>query len=199
MRILISGGCKMGKSTLAQRLAVSQGGQPIYVATMSPHDGEDDRRIARHRQDRAGWGFQTVERSTRIEALCDALPADASLLLDSTTALLAEEMFAREGSMDLDAPARVQSGLLRLLETFARIVVVSDSIYADGIRYADSTEAYRRGLALLDRTLAVHGDAVIEMSFGQATLHKGPDALAAWLRRDRGLGRGYETILPLKA
>ena len=33
----------------------------IYWATMEPVDGEDRARIARHLDERAGWGFSTVE------------------------------------------------------------------------------------------------------------------------------------------
>lgn len=187
----------MGKSTLAQRLAVAQGVNRVYIATMRPHDREDDRRILRHRRERDGWGFQTVECSTHIERLCDTLPDSASLLLDSTTALLAEEMFAQDGTMDPLAADRVPAGLLRVFAAFSNVVVVSDSIYADGVRYADSTEAYRRGLAAIDRSLAAAGDAVIEMSFGQPFLHKGPEGLAGWLRRDAACGRGVDSILPL--
>ena len=59
MRALFIGGGKSGKSTAAQRLAASlAGGGPLYYwATMTPHDGEDEARIQRHRDDRAGMEF----------------------------------------------------------------------------------------------------------------------------------------------
>ena len=63
MRALFIGGGKSGKSTAAQRLAASlAGGGPLYYwATMTPHDGEDEARIQRHRDDRAGMGFTIME------------------------------------------------------------------------------------------------------------------------------------------
>ncbi len=63
MKIFISGGVKNEKSYQAQRLArMLAHGRPLYyVATMEPHDEEDDARIARHRQERDGWGFTTLE------------------------------------------------------------------------------------------------------------------------------------------
>lgn len=181
MRVLIAGGCKQGKSTLAQRLATRQGGRPFYVATMCPRDAEDAARIARHRAERAGLGFETVECPVDIGRLIRQLPGDASVLLDSTTALLAEEMFSPGDGMDVNAPDRVRQGLLAVLDAFAHIIVVSDTIDADGIRYDDATEAYRRGLAEIDRALARRCDAVVEMVYGNQILHKGDERVAAWL------------------
>lgn len=55
MNVLITGGCKNGKTGFAQDIAVklSRGGSRYYVATMIPCDGEDRERIARHIEDRA--------------------------------------------------------------------------------------------------------------------------------------------------
>ena len=63
MNVLISGGCKNGKTSFAQDIAVelSRGGNRYYAATMIPYDGEDRNRIARHIEDRAEMGFETLE------------------------------------------------------------------------------------------------------------------------------------------
>ena len=55
MRILLIGGGKSGKSTMAQRLAAALSGDAprYYWATMTPHDDEDLARIRRHVADRA--------------------------------------------------------------------------------------------------------------------------------------------------
>lgn len=50
---------------------------------------------------------------------------------------------------------------------------VSDYIYSDAERYSDSTEMYRKCLASLDRRLAAVCDAVVEVTAGQLTIHKG--------------------------
>ena len=65
MKILIVGGSKSGKSMAAQRIArmlAARGSCPAYYwATMEPSDSEDEKRIARHLEARAGWGFETIE------------------------------------------------------------------------------------------------------------------------------------------
>ena len=69
MNILISGGCKNGKSYYAQKLALSMAQEkslPLYyLATMIPVDDEDRVRIERHLKEREGWGFDTIERGAR--------------------------------------------------------------------------------------------------------------------------------------
>lgn len=173
MRVLLSGGCKNGKSTLAQAIAVGQGESPVYIATMKPRDAEDEQRVARHRAEREGLHFTTVECPSHIASLTDSFPPEASLLLDSVTALLAEEMFCLTPTPDADAPARVGQELLLLADAYANIVFVSDYIYSDALTYDDWTQGYRKGLADIDRLLAARCDVVIEMVFGQAIIHKG--------------------------
>ncbi len=183
MRMLLSGGCKMGKSTLAQHLCALQGGQLFYIATMRPRDDEDIARIARHRAERAGWGFETIECAKGIESVISMLPQDASVLLDSTTALLAEEMFSAAGAFDDAAGERVLAGLIRVADAVPNLVVVSDAIYADGRAFDAMTEAYRRALAAIDRALAARFDGVIEVAFGIPIIHKGGEAVAGLLQK----------------
>lgn len=174
MNILISGGCKNGKSYYAQQLAKQQAGensQLYYIATMEPADEEDDARILRHREEREGWGFTTLEKGSGI----GALEADftGSFLLDSVTALLSNEMFRKDGTVDRTAYLRVAEELEHLAEKSGNIVFVSDYIYSDAMMYEELTELYRKGLAWIDRVLARKCDAVIEVSYGNVQFIKG--------------------------
>lgn len=183
MRILISGGCKNGKSTLAQQIAAAQGEKRVYVATMRARDEEDLRRIGRHRAEREGWGFETVECPCGVDRLIGRLAPKTSLLLDSVTALLAEVMFGEGGGMDPGAGERVLSQLCALSNAFARIVLVSDGIYSDARRFDEATENYRRALAAIERALAARCDGVVERVFGQSILHKGGERVAELLEK----------------
>ncbi|HWQ79457.1 MAG TPA: bifunctional adenosylcobinamide kinase/adenosylcobinamide-phosphate guanylyltransferase, partial [Anaerovoracaceae bacterium] len=174
VNILISGGCKNGKSYYAQQLAKRQAGDAVplyYVATMEPADGEDQARILRHRQEREGWGFTTLERGSGIGAL-DA-DFSGSFLLDSVTALLSNEMFRRDGTVDRTAYLRVAEELAQLADKSCDIVFVSDYIFSDAMKYEELTELYRKGLAWIDRTLAKKCDAVIEVTYGNVLMIKG--------------------------
>lgn len=99
MTVFLSGGCKNGKSTLAEQIAVhlSRPGRLYYLATMIPHDEEDRARITRHVESRAGLGFQTVECGLSLEKGLQNADPEGSYLLDSVTALLSNEMFRPDG------------------------------------------------------------------------------------------------------
>lgn len=166
-----------------------------YVATMIPRDEEDRARIRRHLREREGWGFETLERGTDLMGLLGTGPAGADngsspagdvsgglpgpnpagvFLLDSVTALLSNEMFAPDGTMDPQAPARVAKDCAAFAKATGNTVFVSDYIYGDAERYDTMTEDYRRGLALVDRTLARVCDRVIEVSAGLIEDWKSP-------------------------
>lgn len=172
MSTFISGGCKNGKSYYAQRIARDAGLPLYYVATMIPHDSEDDARIQRHLQERAGWGFETLECGVDILTCLDRADPNGSFLLDSVTALLSNEMFASDG-FHPEAAEKVAEELCAFVRRAPKSVLVSDYIYSDATLYDDWTETYRRGLAYIDRALAAVCDRVIEVVNGQIICYKG--------------------------
>lgn len=173
MNYFLSGGAKNGKSTLAQSLVCAQGGPRYYLATMIPHDEEDRRRIRRHIRERAGLGFETVECGRDILSALRVIPPEGAVLLDSVTALLSNEMFRADGTMDADAPARLARQLPELARQVRCCVFVSDYIYADCGGYDAWTQAYCRGLAGIDRALAEVCENVAELCCGQVYWYKG--------------------------
>ena len=183
MKIFISGGCKNGKSYYAQHLAKRQqnGNALYYIATMNAVDQEDDARIARHQEERAGWGFTTIEQGYDIEAILDGHDHEGSFLLDSLTALLANEMFSPEKPLSADehfcatALQKVADGILSVLDKLPHIVIVSDYIYSDAFAFDPLTEEYRKCLAALDCLTAKHCDVVLEVCHTQVIFHKGRD------------------------
>ena len=175
MRVFISGGCKNGKSYYAQRLAKEQedGSGLYYVATMAPVDLEDEERIKRHQEEREGWGFTTIELEKNIESILNKCNPEGSFLLDSLTALLGNEMFLQDGSVDREAGERIGRELLRVLSQVPNIVIVSDYMYSDAFIYEPLTEMYRKHLATLDTLMARHCDVVLEATYNQMIVHKG--------------------------
>lgn len=176
MNVLLSGGSKNGKTGLAQEIAcrLSGTGKRYYVATMIPYDDEDRARIARHIAERAEMGFETLEIGRSIASCLDAGDPDGTFLIDSVTALLANEMFSsHSGDADPEAVSRCRAGLLEVTRRAGNAVFVTDYIYSDAIRYDTFTENYRAALASLDCALAEACDTVIELCAGNRIFHKG--------------------------
>jgi adenosylcobinamide kinase/adenosylcobinamide-phosphate guanylyltransferase len=175
MKIFISGGCKNGKSFYAQHFAKAQETDALlyYVATMRSADSEDDERIKRHREERGGWGFITVEQAADIEDILQKCDCGGSFLLDSLTALLSNEMFPPGGNVNEYAGEKIKNGLSLILNKVENIVIVSDYIYSDAMIYDSLTEKYRRLLAMLDRSVAEKCDIVLEAAYSNLTVHKG--------------------------
>ncbi|MBR2748561.1 MAG: bifunctional adenosylcobinamide kinase/adenosylcobinamide-phosphate guanylyltransferase [Firmicutes bacterium] len=171
MNVFISGGAKNGKSSFAQDIAVKMAketGRPLYyVATMIPHDDEDRERIERHVRNRNGLGFRTIEAGKNLSA--ELHDPEGIYLIDSVTALLSNEMFREDGSMYRSAPRKITAELREMCHTFDSLIFVSDYMYSDAIDYSESVEAYKKGLAEIDKMLASECDLAIEMFFGFIT------------------------------
>ncbi len=176
MIVFVSGGCKNGKSTHAEKIAValSKNANPLYyIATMNPADKEDEARIIRHQQSRQGLGFTTIEQSNNIDEIINRYDINGTFLLDSTTALLSNEMFLPDGSIDKFSADRVSIQLTNLISKVKNIVIVSDYIYSDAVLYDEFIKLYQKGLAQVDKTSALLADVVIEICYSQKIIHKG--------------------------
>ena len=181
MKVFISGGSKSGKSRYAEQLAVKmrKPDTPLYyLATMIPVDDEDKKRITRHRKERKEHGFETVESGRDIITAREKCNNRGTFLLDSLTALLANEMFKLDGSVEPEAYKKVALQITEVLSKINDIVIVSDFIYSDAFLYDDTTEAYRRGLAYIDKKVADISDAVIEVCAGNCIIHKGEELMS---------------------
>ena len=178
MKIFISGGCKNGKSYYAQHLAKAQQTDFMYyIATMRSVDSEDDERIVRHKQERDGWGFTTIEQPVDIEKILDKCDYSRSFLLDSLTAILANEMFLPpDYAVNENAAEKIMNGLSQIINNIENIVIVSDYIYSDAAIYDELTEKYRKSLAEIDKMVAKKCDIVLEVAYTNVIVHKGREA-----------------------
>ena len=137
---------------------------------------EGARRIARHRALREGKGFSTLEHTRDVGAAVPGLPRGCTLLLEDVGNLVANELFAEGGlsPRDPDAAAReVLGGIERLAQAAAHTVVVTVDVFADGMRYDEGTEAWRRALARVNAGVAALADRAVEVVCGIPVWMKG--------------------------
>ena len=173
---LVIGAAASGKSAYAESLCLGHDGPRVYLATMEPFGEDGARRIARHRALREGKGFSTLECSRDVGAAAPGLPRGCTLLLEDVGNLVANELFAEGGlsPRDPDAAAReVLGGIERLAQAAAYTVVVTVDVFADGMRYDEGTEAWRRALARVNAGVAALADHAVEVVCGIPVWMKG--------------------------
>lgn len=178
MKILILGGAKSGKSDFAQEIALklAKGGNRYYVATLrNTGSGADRATVASHLERRAGMGFETVEQYRNILQCLDRTDRNGTFLLDSVTTLVTNELYPPEKNYETDEAAALRccEELAELADRVKNIVIVSDDLSRDAVRYGEETEAFRRHLGRIHCRLAESCDVVLEMAFGNLTVHKG--------------------------
>lgn len=170
MITLITGGSGCGKSTYAESRMLSYSQPRVYVATMIPCDEDAERRIARHRQLRAGKGFETLEKGVDVGGL--PLPEGASVLLECLGNLVANEMFEPDGAGE-NAEERCLDGIRSLARRAANLVIVTNEVGSDGREYGEGTERYMQIMGRLGCRIAEMADEVCEVVCGQPVWLKG--------------------------
>lgn len=169
MKILITGGSASGKSQYAERVAAALPGPRFYIATMRPWDKECEARIEKHRRQRAGLGFETVEHYGDLRSL--RLPARGTALLECMSNLTANVLYAPSPpEHPLEA---VRAGLRALADQCGHLIVVTNEVFSDGIAYDESLTDYLRLLAGLNEQIGRDFDHVIEVVCGIPIAHKG--------------------------
>ena len=171
MTVFVCGGAASGKSAYAEQLLCKLSGDMpcVYLATMRPYGAEAAARIARHRAQREGQGFQTVECYVNLSAV--SLPADCAVLLEDIGNLCANEMFDPEGS-GADAADAVVYGVEALRRRCGQLVIVSNEVCSGGADYGEETLRYMKTLAEINRRLASLSDRVCEVVCGMAEYYK---------------------------
>lgn len=158
MNILVTGGSGSGKSVWAEKqLGALPAPKKIYIATMKVYDEESVRRVERHRAQRRDLDMETVECEKNLGSL--RIAEGSALLLEDIPNLLANEMF------DGGRPEAIVKDISQLLRGCAHAVIVTNDVFADGLRYAEGTDAYMRALARINAELAALCDLVVEVVY----------------------------------
>lgn len=99
MMYLIIGGSGSGKSAYAEELLFSlpDAGEKYYIATMQVYDEESRRRVQKHRKQREGKKFYTIEQPVHVSGALTQMDAGKkSAMLECVSNLVANEMFAKD-------------------------------------------------------------------------------------------------------
>lgn len=170
---LIYGGSGSGKSAYAESLVEQYaGGSRYYLATMQIFGKEDEDRVCRHRRMREAKRFFTIEKPTDVGDV--TLEADATVLLECMSNLVANEMFreAVPGKAGRIAD-KILKDIGKLREQAANLVIVTADVFDDGVEYPEETREYQKALAACNCRLAELADRVTEVVVGIPVTIKG--------------------------
>ena len=170
MLTLIYGGSGCGKSAYAEKLAVQSGGPLSYIATMQPFGMTAQKRIEKHRAQREGKGFRTIEWYTGLDKL--KMPRQKTILLECMGNLVANELFSPDGA-GKDAVERILKGIANLERQTEKLIVVSNDVFKDGLDYPEETQIYLNFLGAINRMLAQRAEQVFEIVCGIPLTIKG--------------------------
>ena len=95
--------------------------------------------------------------------------ADSSgkvVLLECLSNLTANEMFEKDGAGADRAAEEILAGIDRLREQSGHLIVVTNEIFSDGVRYDEETTEYLRLLGRINQRIAAIADQVTEVVYG---------------------------------
>ncbi|MDO9501225.1 bifunctional adenosylcobinamide kinase/adenosylcobinamide-phosphate guanylyltransferase [Falsiroseomonas sp.] len=167
---LILGGARSGKSRLAEAriLDAPHTTAPLYIATAQAFDDEMTARIAVHRDQRAGAGWQTIEAPLALtQALEQAAPA-APVLIDCLTLWLSNHLLA--GS---DLPAEGARLAHAIAAHPAPLIAVANEVGLGIVPDNALARRFRDEAGRLNQQLAAQAGRVILVTAGLPLALKG--------------------------
>ena len=148
--IFVTGGCRSGKSRLAQQLAEAAGLNRLYIATAPVLDAEMEERIARHRQERAQRQWTTCEETLDLVKVLEQHTAFDAVLCDCLTLWVNNLMYNAEQEKEAfgeEDMARLTQAMLRVARCHAGTLVFVTNEVGSGIVPADVLSRRFRDLA----------------------------------------------------
>ena len=197
--IMVTGGARSGKSSLAEEMAAAGGNRVVYLATAGVGDAEMAARVALHRQRRpAGW--QTVEAPLEVTAAIARAGegADTTVLFDSLGMWLSNLLGEEAAGDDDDWPKRVAATdavMARVREMVAvarqvpaRVIIVTEEVGMGLVPDHPLGRLFRDLLGLANQEVARRADRVYLVVAGLPLLLKDT---APGLAPGAKLRRGY--------
>ncbi|HAU38995.1 MAG TPA: bifunctional adenosylcobinamide kinase/adenosylcobinamide-phosphate guanylyltransferase [Phycisphaerales bacterium] len=175
--ILVTGGCRSGKSAYAQRLAEGLPGRRAYVATCPVIDEEMRHRIQRHREARKAAGWETVEESLALAKALTAVGQYDVVLVDCLTLWvnnLLHEAERKGDDLDEDHVAqRCQEALRACRALPGAVIFVSNEVGMGIVPDNPLARRYRDLVGRCNQVIAAGADVLTLVSCGIPLFLKG--------------------------
>lgn len=168
--IYIFGASGSGKSIYAEEIACQYPSPRIYLATMQIYDIESLKKVKKHREQRKGKGFITIEKENYIGEVQKDMEKDAVILLECLSNLLANTMFPKNQNSISKSEAihQILNDIIQLNSYVKECIIVGNDVFDKKayIKYNHTTMEYIYALEEIHKYLLEKADKVIELVFG---------------------------------
>lgn len=167
--VLVTGGSRSGKSAYAAKLGESISDDRVYIATCPPIDEEIQQRIARHKRERVGKGWKTIEEERDVAGAIRSLKNAKVVVVDCLTLWINNILFGLDAGLlpSEDDIERDCETLISACDGFAGCVVFVTNEVGMGLVPADpASRRYRDLVGRCNQTIARSADQVIFMVSG---------------------------------
>ena len=158
-KILVTGGCRSGKSGHALALAEAMGSKRIFVATCVPHDDEMRDRVARHQRDRSE-AWHTLEIPVALADAVDTHSASADVMLIDCLTLWLSNLL-----METEDVGEIRAHIDRLAQAVKQapgsVVLVSNEVGAGIVPENRIARLYRDLAGWTNQAMAAACDRVV--------------------------------------
>lgn len=169
---LVLGGARSGKSRHAEALCRAAGGERLYVATAEIRDEEMRERIERHRAERDGDGWITIEEPRDLAGLIARETAPGRVLLvDCLTIWLTNILLA-----DADIEQETDALVAVLKDAEGPVVLVANEVGYGIVPDNKLARDFRDHAGILNQKVAAIADRVALVVAGIAMAVKEPGA-----------------------
>jgi adenosylcobinamide kinase/adenosylcobinamide-phosphate guanylyltransferase len=162
--VLVTGGCRSGKSAYAERLAESLPPSRLYVATAPVSDAEMERRIQEHRRARQGRGWETIEEQLDLAGVFMHNGQHNVLLVDCVTLWVNNLMYHGDRDGRGVTEADVADACRRMLEAAetarGTVIFVTNEVGLGVVPENAVARRYRDLVGRANQLLAARADAV---------------------------------------
>lgn len=165
--ILIYGENNSGKSVFAESITARHDGKRYYVATMLPKTEENLIRIEKHKKQREGLEFTTLELPYSLAE--EILEPDSVILLEDVSNLLANNIFEKGQGTE-----EVFCDIMSLVKKSKAVIAVTISGLKD-CGYDEETAGYIDSLNKINQKLYKEALVAIKMINGKPVYEKGEE------------------------
>jgi adenosylcobinamide kinase/adenosylcobinamide-phosphate guanylyltransferase len=168
--ILVTGGCRSGKSDYAQRLAESLPPTRLYVATSPVTDDEMRRRIDEHRKARQGRSWETAEEELDLAGVFCRQSSHNTLLVDCITLWVNNLMYYAEREGREVSEADIATQCHQMLDAAATcsgtVIFVTNEVGMGVVPENALARRYRDLVGRANRVIAERADTVTLVTCG---------------------------------